>query len=79
MGCCGKMMGVLTNEQAAQVPLYCILSDGLRSGAFYSQVGIYGDQKMQLGGLPMEFVTANSTEEKQKQLWDWSMKELGLE
>ena len=33
---------------------------------------------MQYGGLPMNFISPNATEEKQKKLWDWTMDELKL-
>lgn len=74
----GRFMGTISLKDAAQVPLYCILSPDIESGKFYSQIGIYGNEDMQDGGLPMDFVSPNATIEKQTKLWDWTMKELNL-
>ncbi|MEC7242419.1 MAG: SDR family NAD(P)-dependent oxidoreductase [Myxococcota bacterium] len=74
----GGLMGAMSLNDAAQVPLFCALSPNLQSGKFYSQVGIYGNKAMQQGGLPMEFVSPNATPEKQEALWNWTQSELGL-
>jgi len=74
----GPCLGLLSVKAGSDVSLYCCLGD-IENGKFYSQVGIYGNKSMQGGGLPMEFVSPNATTEKQKALWDWTMKELGIE
>ena len=75
----GGFLGAISIKDAAQVPLYCVLSPNIESGKFYSQVGLYGNKDMQNGGLPMDFVSPNATPEKQAALWTWTMKELGIE
>ena len=76
--CCMKMcLGkIISLEAAAQVYLYCIISDDIETGKFYSNKGIYGDETMQKGGMPMEFKSKNATPEKQKAVWDWAAKEM---
>ncbi len=57
-----KMAGMIEPWQGAQSSLYALLSPeaASRSGAYFSQVGIYRDKKSAKGGWPMESPNPNA-------------------
>jgi hypothetical protein len=59
----------------AQTSLHCVLADDIRSGAFYSQFGIYTDKLAKAGAWPLEKIpNDNATDENATKLWEVSEK-----
>lgn len=48
-----RFVGVIQPWEGAQTTLYVLLADEVENGAFYCQVGIYSDRKLNGGGWPM--------------------------
>lgn len=48
-----KFIGVIQPWDGAQTTLYVLLAEEIEDGAFYSQVGMYTDKKLNGGGWPM--------------------------
>mmetsp|Transcript_9464 Transcript_9464/g.15207 ORF Transcript_9464/g.15207 Transcript_9464/m.15207 type:complete len:324 (-) Transcript_9464:717-1688(-) len=69
---------MITPVDGAQTSLHCVLADGIESGKFYSQFGIYKDEEAQKGGWPMEIPNPNATPEIADQLWEVSEKLVGV-
>lgn len=77
---CGPCMGTLNLDEASQVHLHTILSPDIVSGKFYSQKGIYTRPELQAGALPYEVeFNPNNTAEKRAAVYEWSLKECGLQ
>jgi hypothetical protein len=79
----GKMMrkvftwsgNMIEPEDGAQTSLHCVLADDIKSGAFYSQFGIYVDKPSKAGGWPLEKMpNANATDKNATKLWEVSEK-----
>lgn len=59
----------------AQTTLHCVLDDDIKSGAWYSQFGIYKEKAAKNGGWPMEKIpNENVTDEMSTKLWEVSEK-----
>eukprot|EP00814_Leptocylindrus_danicus_P020493 CAMPEP_0116027658 /NCGR_PEP_ID=MMETSP0321-20121206/14808_1 /TAXON_ID=163516 /ORGANISM="Leptocylindrus danicus var. danicus, Strain B650" /LENGTH=327 /DNA_ID=CAMNT_0003501151 /DNA_START=468 /DNA_END=1451 /DNA_ORIENTATION=+ len=72
----GDMLEV---EDGCQASMYCILSDDLESGKFYSQIGsVYVDVPSRMGGFPLKLPNENATPENAKKLWELSEKLVGV-
>lgn len=70
---------MLTVEDGCQASMYCILSDDLESGKFYSQVStIYVDVESRKGGWPLKLPNSNGSPENAKKLWELSEKLVGV-
>mmetsp|Transcript_1252 Transcript_1252/g.1650 ORF Transcript_1252/g.1650 Transcript_1252/m.1650 type:complete len:330 (-) Transcript_1252:50-1039(-) len=73
---------MIVPQDGAQSTLYCILADndenGVQSGKYYSQFGIYKDEKSQAGGWPMAFPNPNATPEVADKLWQVSSELVGV-
>lgn len=69
---------MIKQVDGAQTSLHCILDDNVESGKFYSQFGIYADDKCKPGGWPMEIPNPNATIEASEKLWEVSEKLVGL-
>lgn len=69
---------MLSWTEGAQTTLHCCLADDIKSGAFYSQIGVYKDEAAKAGGWPMELPNPNATPEIAARLWDESAKLVGL-
>lgn len=69
---------MITPEDGAQTTLHCVLADGIESGKFYSQFGIYKKEECRGGGWPLEMPNPNATEEVADKLWEVSEKFVGL-
>jgi hypothetical protein len=48
------------------------------NGGFYSQTGVYKDSKSVHGGFPLELPNPHATPEDAAELWDASVKMVGL-
>ena len=70
---------MMSAVDGSQTTLYCVLNDadGMKSGEFYSQVGIYTDKPSKNGGWPMDLPNKNATPEKASKLWEVSEKLVG--
>lgn len=69
---------MIKQVDGAQTSLHCILDDNVESGKFYSQFGIYADDKYKAGGWPMEMPNPNATAEAAEKLWEVSETLVGL-
>ena len=69
---------MITPVDGAQTTLHCVLDDNIQSGKFYSQFGIYKDEKYRAGGWPMELPNPKATPEAADKLWEVSEKLVGL-
>lgn len=79
--CCMNVTGAMINVwDGSQTSLHCILSETsqLQDGAFYSQFGIYADPDSQNGGWPMKLPNPQANPDFAQQLWDESVKLVGL-
>ena len=81
---CGPSMGILKIDAASQVHLFTILSPDIETGKFYSQKGIYMQKNLKAGAMPftnesMEEFNPNNTAEKRAAVYEWSLKECGLQ
>lgn len=69
---------MITPVDGAQTTLHCVLADGIESGKFYSQFGIYKKEECKNGGWPMELPNPNATDEAADKLWEVSEKMVGI-
>lgn len=69
---------IISPEDGAQTTLHCLVADGVESGKFYSQTGIYQDVASRAGGWPMTLPNPNATIEAANKLWDVSENLVGI-
>jgi NAD(P)-dependent dehydrogenase (short-subunit alcohol dehydrogenase family) len=69
---------LISPMDGAQSTLHCVLADGIESGKFYSQFGVYTKPESRSGGWPMELPNPNATEEVADRLWEVSEKLVGI-
>lgn len=78
--CCIKAGNMINVWDGSQTSLHCILSDAtqLQDGGFYSQFGLFADPDSQKGGWPMKLPNPQANPDIAAQLWDESVKLVGL-